>query len=68
MSTAVTRSKRPSRRPRPSRARRPRWQRRKGARPGEIVAAALELFVERGYEATKLADVARHDGVTKGTL
>ena len=68
MSTAVTRSKRPSRRPRPSRGRRPRWQRRKDARPGEIVAAALELFVERGYEATKLADVARHAGVTKGTL
>jgi len=66
--TAVTRSKRPSRRPRPSRPRRPRWQRRKGARPGEIVAAALELFVERGYEATKLADVARHAGVTKGTV
>ena len=68
MSTAVTRSKRPSRTARRPRPRRPRWQRRKGARPGEIVAAALELFVERGYEATKLADVARHAGVTKGTL
>jgi len=47
---------------------RPRWKRRKDARHGEIVAAALELFVERGYEATKLADVARRAGVTKGTL
>jgi AcrR family transcriptional regulator len=47
---------------------RPRWKRRKDARHGEIVAAALELFVEGGYEATKLADVARRAGVTKGTL
>src|SRR2546425_1622273 len=46
----------------------PRWQRRKQARPGEIVAAALELFAERGFAATKLADVARRAGVTKGTL
>ena len=27
----------------------PRWERRKDARPSELVAAALELFVERGY-------------------
>lgn len=47
---------------------RPRWRRRKEARPGEIVAAALELFVERGYAATKLEDVARRAGVSKGTL
>jgi len=46
----------------------PRWHRRKEARPGEIVAAALEVFVERGFEATKLADVARKAGVTKGTV
>src|SRR5260370_3718447 len=47
---------------------RPRWQRRKQARPGEMVTAALELFVERGFTATKLADVARRAGVTKGTV
>ena len=47
---------------------RPRWQRRKEARPAEIVAAALEVFVERGFAAAKLADVARRAGVTKGTL
>jgi AcrR family transcriptional regulator len=46
----------------------PRWQRRKEARPGEIVAAALEVFVERGFAATKLDDVARKAGVTKGTV
>jgi AcrR family transcriptional regulator len=46
----------------------PRWQRRKEKRPGEIVAAALDVFVERGFAATKLADVARRAGVTKGTV
>jgi AcrR family transcriptional regulator len=46
----------------------PRWQRRKAARPAEIVAAALEVFVERGFAATKLEEVARRAGVTKGTV
>jgi AcrR family transcriptional regulator len=46
----------------------PRWQRRKDARPTEILAAALEEFVEHGYAATKLEDVARRAGITKGTL
>jgi AcrR family transcriptional regulator len=46
----------------------PRWQRRKDARPSEILAGALEEFVEHGYAATKLEDVARRAGVTKGTL
>jgi AcrR family transcriptional regulator len=46
----------------------PRWQRRKDARPSEILAAALETFVEHGYAATKLEDVARRAGITKGTL
>jgi AcrR family transcriptional regulator len=43
-------------------------QRRKEARPGEIVQAALDLFIERGFGATKLEDVARRAGVAKGTL
>ena len=46
----------------------PRWQRRKDARPDEILAAALELFARHGYAATRLADVAAHAGVSKGTL
>jgi len=46
----------------------PRWQRRKEARPSEILAAAMETFVEHGYGLTKLEDVARRAGVTKGTL
>lgn len=46
----------------------PRWERRKEARPQELLAAALDLFVERGYAATRLDDVAAHAGVSKGTL
>jgi AcrR family transcriptional regulator len=45
-----------------------RWRRRKDARPGEIVAASLACFAERGFAATRLDDVARRAGVTKGTL
>jgi len=45
-----------------------RWRRRKEARPTEIIAAALESFGERGYAGTKLDDVAKRAGVTKGTL
>ncbi|MBY4898143.1 TetR/AcrR family transcriptional regulator [Cupriavidus sp. AU9028] len=45
-----------------------RWSRRKSARPQELVAAALELFVERGYAATRLEDVAAAAGVSKGTV
>jgi AcrR family transcriptional regulator len=43
-------------------------QRRKEARPGELTAAALDLFVEKGYAATRLEDVAARAGVSKGTL
>jgi len=51
-----------------SRKARPRWQRRKAARPAEIVTAALEVFVERGFAAARLEEVARRAGVTKGTV
>ncbi len=43
-------------------------RRRKDARPQELTAAALELFVERGFAATRLDDVAAAAGVSKGTL
>lgn len=45
-----------------------RWERRKEARPQELLAAALDLFVERGFAATRLDDVASRAGVSKGTL
>lgn len=43
-------------------------ERRKEARPGELLAAALELFVEKGYAATRVEEVATRAGVSKGTL
>ena len=46
----------------------PRWRRRKDARPEEIITAALEVFADRGFAATKLEEIARRAGVTKGTI
>jgi AcrR family transcriptional regulator len=46
---------------------RPR-QRRKAARPGEIVAAGLAEFAETGFAATRLDDVAKRAGIAKGTI
>lgn len=46
----------------------PRWTRRKDARPQELLDAALDHFVVRGFAATRLDDVARSAGVSKGTL
>jgi AcrR family transcriptional regulator len=43
-------------------------QRRKDARPGELMTAALEVFAERGFAATRLDDVALRAGVSKGTV
>ncbi len=45
-----------------------RRERRKEARPGELLEAALDLFVEKGYAATKVDEVATRAGVSKGTL
>lgn len=45
-----------------------RWQRRKGDRPAEILAAALAVFGERGFAAARLDEVAARAGVSKGTL
>jgi TetR/AcrR family transcriptional regulator len=42
--------------------------RRKDARPGELLDAALELFVEKGFAATRAEEVAKRAGVSKGTL
>lgn len=45
-----------------------RWRRRRDARPGEIIQAALALFVERGFAATRVEEIAARAGVTKGTV
>lgn len=43
-------------------------ERRKEARPSELLAAALDLFVEKGFAATRVEEVAQRAGVSKGTL
>lgn len=43
-------------------------ERRKEARPGELLDAALSLFVSKGFSATKVENVAASAGVSKGTL
>jgi TetR/AcrR family transcriptional regulator len=45
-----------------------RRERRKEARPRELLEAALELFVQKGFAATKAEEVAKLAGVSKGTL
>ena len=42
--------------------------RRKDARPGELLEAALSLFVEKGFAGTRVDEVAKLAGVSKGTL
>ena len=46
----------------------PRWRRRKTARPGEILEAALAVFAEQGFAAAKLTEIARRAGVSKAAL
>jgi AcrR family transcriptional regulator len=43
-------------------------ERRKEARPGELLDAALNLFVEKGFAATRMEEVAQRAGVSKGTV
>lgn len=46
----------------------PKFRRRKEARPTEIVAAALEVFVDKGFAAARLEDIAARAGVSKGAI
>lgn len=43
-------------------------RRRKDARPLELLDAALALFVEKGFAASRAEEVASRAGVSKGTL
>ena len=47
---------------------RPKHERRKEARPAELLSAALDLFVEKGFAATRVEEVAQRAGVSKGTV
>ncbi|HEY1224215.1 MAG TPA: TetR/AcrR family transcriptional regulator [Brevundimonas sp.] len=46
----------------------PKFRRRPADRPAEILAAALEVFAARGFQAARLEEVARRAGVSKGAL
>ena len=46
----------------------PRYRRRKEDRPQEITEAALAAFAENGYASTRVDDVAKRAGVSKGLL
>jgi AcrR family transcriptional regulator len=45
-----------------------RWRRRKEARPQEILDAALALFAQKGFAASRLDEIAARAGVSKGTI
>lgn len=46
----------------------PRFRRRKEDRPQEITEAALAAFADKGYAATRVDEVAKRAGVSKGLL
>ena len=46
----------------------PKFRRRAEARPDEVLDAALALFVERGFAATRVEDIAARAGLSKGAV
>ncbi len=46
----------------------PKFRRRAEARPDEVLDAALALFLEKGFAATRVEDIARAAGLSKGTV
>lgn len=46
----------------------PKWRRRADARPDEVLDAALDLFIASGFSATRVEDIARRAGISKGAV
>jgi AcrR family transcriptional regulator len=46
----------------------PKFRRRAAARPDEVLDAALKLFVQNGFAATRVEDIARLAGISKGSV
>jgi len=45
-----------------------KFRRRAGARPDEVLDAALELFIEKGFALTRVEDIAEKAGISKGSI
>jgi AcrR family transcriptional regulator len=46
----------------------PKWRRRAEARPDEVLDAALDLFIRHGFAATRVEDITRAAGLSKGAV
>ena len=46
----------------------PKFRRRAEARPDEVLDAALDLFIEKGFASTRVEDIARRAGLSKGAV
>ncbi|GGF43358.1 TetR family transcriptional regulator [Youhaiella tibetensis] len=46
----------------------PKFRRRAEARPDEVLDAALDLFITKGFAATRVEDIARQAGLSKGAV
>jgi len=46
----------------------PKFRRRAEARPDEVLDAALDLFVEKGFQNTRVEDIATRAGLSKGAV
>lgn len=46
----------------------PKFRRRAEARPDEVLDAALDLFMEKGFAATRVEDIAKRAGLSKGAV
>jgi AcrR family transcriptional regulator len=46
----------------------PKFRRRAEARPDEVLDAALDLFIEKGFAATRVEDIAKRAGISKGAV
>ncbi|MEQ1899319.1 MAG: TetR/AcrR family transcriptional regulator [Devosia sp.] len=46
----------------------PKFRRRAEARPDEVLDAALDLFIEKGFSATRVEDIAARAGLSKGAV
>jgi AcrR family transcriptional regulator len=53
---------------RPNTKQRPTWRRRADARPDEILTAALDEFIAKGFDSARIEDIAAKAGLSKGAV